>query len=84
MKNKPQSNQVSLAGAAGEQGQRRRKGKKRRKLSAWGVLLLLIAVVLLIVLGKKLYDRITAGPALSGREMVEYTYSADGDVSHTA
>ena len=84
MKNKPQGNQISLAGVAGEQGQRRRGGKKRRKLNAWGVLLLLAAVVLLIVAGKKLYDRITAGPSLTGREMVEYAYSADGDVSHTA
>lgn len=82
MKNKPQSNQVSLAGAAGETG--RRKGGRRRKLNAWGILLLIAAAVLLIVLGKKLYDRITAGPSLTGRELVGYTYSADKDVGHTA
>lgn len=83
MSQKPQSNQVSLAGMAGEQAHARQK-KKRRRLNKWGYLAIAVVVALLAVLGKQVYDRVTAGPALTGRELVQYRYSADEDVGHAS
>ncbi len=84
MKNSNTQKQVSLAGVANKG---RPTKKKRRVAVKWIVLLALVLSVVLAVVGKKIYDAVTAGPSLSAQEMVQYAVTPDnisGKVSYFA
>lgn len=85
MNKRPEKDQVSLAGAAhaaagrsagGAKGGEKRKKRKRVPIGAI-VLLSVVAVIAATAVGVMLYNKANAGPALSGRELVEYTYTPD-------
>ena len=79
MNKRPEKDQVSLAGAAhaaagrsagGAKGGEKRKKRKRVPIGAI-VLLSVVAVIAVTAVGVMLYNKANAGPALSGRELVE-------------
>lgn len=82
MNKRPEKDQVSLAGAAHaaagrSAGGAKQKKRKRRVPTGMIVLLCVAAVIVVTVVGVTLYNKANAGPALSGRELVEYTYTPD-------